>query len=87
LIEQYDEYEEPELSLNIDGKRTLNENIADNAGLKLAYNAYRKWNENFTGKRLSLIGLDYTWDQLFFVSAAQLWCGVYREGNNEKFEI
>lgn len=80
LIEQYEQYREPELSENLNGKRTAIENTADNTGIKLAYRAYRKWSEKFTGKRLNLIGLDYTWDQLFWLSAAQTWCGVYRRG-------
>jgi neprilysin len=80
LIEQYNEFLEPELSENLNGRQTAIENIADNTGINLAYRAYRTWSEKFTGKRLNLIGLDYTWDQLFWLSAAQTWCGVYRRG-------
>lgn len=80
LIGQYSEYREPDAAQNLDGKRTFVENFADNTGIKLAYRAYRKWNEKFTGKREKLIGLGYTWDQLFWLSAAQTWCGVYRKG-------
>lgn len=80
LIEQYNQYEEPGIGLHLDGKRTSFENFADNMGIRLAYRAYRGWNEKFTGKRQSLIGLQYTWDQLFWISAGQTWCGVYREG-------
>ena len=80
LIEQYGHFREPELSENLNGKRTAIENIADNTGFNLAYRAYRTWSKKFTEKRLSLIGLDYTWDQLFWISASQTWCGVYRRG-------
>lgn len=81
LIEQYKNYEETETLKKLNGKRTLLENIADNTGIKLAYRAYRKWMEKFGQNQKSLVGLDYTWDQLFWVSAAQTWCGVYREGS------
>lgn len=81
LIEQYGQYREPELTEKLDGKRTAIENFADNTGINLAYRAYRSWSEKFTGKRLNLIGLEeFTWDQLFWLSAAQTWCGVYRRG-------
>lgn len=82
FVEQYNEYQDPEVELNLNGQRTFIENIADNTGIKLAYRAYREWNENFTGKRQNLIGLNYTWDQLFWLSAAQTWCGVYRPGSS-----
>lgn len=80
LIEQYSEYREPDAAENLDGERTFVENMADNTGIKLAYRAYREWNGKFVGKRQKLIGLSYTWDQLFWLSAAQNWCGVYRNG-------
>ena len=80
LIEQYSGFREPETSEHLHGERIVIENIADNTGIKLAYRAYTKWNEKFNTKRESLIGLDFTWDQLFWLSAAQTWCGVYRKG-------
>jgi predicted metalloendopeptidase len=80
LIEQYGQYREPQLSEALNGKRTAIENFADNTGINLAYRAYRSWSEKFHGKRQTLIGLEYTWDQLFWLSAAQTWCGVYRRG-------
>lgn len=80
FIEQYNGFCEPESMERLDGKRTVIENIADNTGLMLAYRAYRNWNKKFANKRQNLIGLGYTWDQLFWISAAQTWCGVYRKG-------
>jgi len=80
LIEQYGRYQEPLTSEFLDGERTVIENIADNTGIKLAYRAYTELHEKFNTKRQRLIGLDYTWDQLFWLSAAQTWCGVYRKG-------
>ena len=80
LIKQYSEYQEPDMAENLDGERTFVENFADNTGIKLAYRAYRKWSEKFSQKRDKLIGLEYTWDQLFWLSASHTWCGVYRKG-------
>lgn len=53
------------------------ENIADNGGLKEAFLAYRKWVRDHESEK-SLPGLEYTPDQLFWISAANVWCGKYR---------
>ncbi|XP_002072021.4 neprilysin-1 [Drosophila willistoni] len=58
------------------------ENIADNGGVRLAYAAYRNWYNAAlanpqTLKQLAkekLPGLNYTGNQLFFISYAQIWC-------------
>ncbi|KAM9437896.1 endothelin-converting enzyme 2-like isoform 5-T7 [Salvelinus alpinus] len=73
MVEQYNGF-----TINgthINGKQTLEENIADNGGLKAAYNAYQAWvQENGEEKRLPAVNL--TNDQLFFVGFAQVWCSV-----------
>jgi putative endopeptidase len=68
LAAQYDTYKPfPDLALN--GKQTLNENIADLGGISAAYDAYRA----------SLAGKDapvqngFTGDQQFFLGFAQQW--------------
>ncbi|XP_065060809.1 endothelin-converting enzyme homolog [Rhopilema esculentum] len=58
---------------HINGKVTLGENIADNGGLKAAYNAYKAWVKK-NGEEPILPGLDATHDQLFFISFGQSWC-------------
>lgn len=74
LVKQYDGYQPfPDLAMN--GKLTLSENIADLAGLAVAYDAYR----------LSLGGAEapaahgLTGDQQFFVSFAQGKRAKFRE--------
>ncbi|GAB5574468.1 membrane metallo-endopeptidase-like 1 isoform X1 [Prionailurus iriomotensis] len=62
---------------NVNGFSTLGENIADNGGVRQAYKAYLKWMAD-GGKDKQLPGLELTYDQLFFINYAQVWCGSYR---------
>jgi putative endopeptidase len=68
LAAQYDTYKPfPDLAVN--GKQTLNENIADLAGLAAAYDAYRA---SLAGKAAPVQN-DFTGDQQFFLGFAQYW--------------
>ncbi|XP_031459407.1 endothelin-converting enzyme 2 isoform X2 [Phasianus colchicus] len=60
---------------NVNGRQTLGENIADNGGLKAAYNAYKSWLQK-NGEEKQLPALALTNHQLFFVGFAQVWCSV-----------
>ncbi|XP_055984412.1 membrane metallo-endopeptidase-like 1 [Sorex fumeus] len=62
---------------SVNGLSTLGENIADNGGVRQAYKAYLKWISE-GGKDQQLPGLALTYDQLFFINYAQVWCGSYR---------
>ncbi|XP_049286496.1 neprilysin-2 isoform X11 [Anopheles funestus] len=77
IIEQYGNYTEPNVKLNLNGINTQDENIADNGGIKEAYYAYRKWAEKH-GPEPRLPGLNLSPEQMFWLSAAQTWCSVYR---------
>ena len=73
LADQYDQYE-PLTGLHLNGKQTLDENIADVAGLSAAFDAYRM---AYGGKEApSAKGL--TGDQRFFVAFGQSWRGKMR---------
>ena len=73
LADQYDQYE-PLPGLHLNGKQTLDENIADVAGLSAAFDAYRM---SYGGKEApSANGL--TGDQRFFVAFGQSWRGKMR---------
>ncbi len=72
LVNQYNAYRPfPDLAIN--GQQTLGENIADLAGLNVAYDAFHKAagkQDEATNKRL---------DQEFFLSFAESWRGIERE--------
>jgi putative endopeptidase len=74
LIEQYNAYEAlPGLHLN--GQQTLGENIADVAGLTIAYAAYHK---SLGGKPAPVID-GMSGDQRFFLAFAQSWRSKMRD--------
>ncbi|HEY0627146.1 MAG TPA: M13 family metallopeptidase [Allosphingosinicella sp.] len=74
LVAQYDAYEVlPGLKLR--GAQTLGENIADNAGLAIAYDAYKL---SLGGKPAPVID-GYTGDQRFFMGRAQMNKVLFRE--------
>ncbi|EDW83002.1 uncharacterized protein Dwil_GK22548 [Drosophila willistoni] len=55
----------------------LIENIADNGGIRLAYAAYRNWYRDVAQTlkdKEKLPDLNYSANQLFFISYAQNWC-------------
>ena len=51
---------------------SLDENIADNTGLKIAYNAFTNWRNGREEEFLPLPGLTLTHKQLFFLSYGQV---------------
>jgi neprilysin len=83
IIEQYGNFTEPKVKLNLNGINTQGENIADNGGIKEAYLAYKKFVKQ-NGAEQKLPGLKYTANQLFWISAAQTWCSVYRPGTDNR---
>ncbi|KAM9171292.1 phosphate-regulating neutral endopeptidase PHEX isoform 3-T3 [Pangshura tecta] len=80
MINQYDNYYWKRAGLNVKGKRTLAENIADNGGLREAFRAYRKWiEEKRKGAEEALLpGIEFTHNQLFFLSYAHVRCNSFR---------
>jgi predicted metalloendopeptidase len=74
LVSQYDHYR-PFADLAVNGQQTLSENIADVAGIAVAYDAYRLTLQGAPAPSDS--GL--TGEQQFFVSFAQSWREKARE--------
>jgi putative endopeptidase len=77
LAAQYDSYE-PLPGIHINGKLTLGENIADLAGLVIAYKAYHI---SLHGKAAPVLN-GYTGDQRFYLAYSQSW----RQKNREATE-
>ncbi|RNA01623.1 endothelin-converting enzyme 2 [Brachionus plicatilis] len=75
FIEEYkkysDNYEDHDEILNT--LQTLEENMADNIGFRVALNAFKNWElKNGGTKKLPLIS--FTNEQLFFMAYSQLFC-------------
>uniref|UniRef100_A0A4W6BRE5 Phosphate regulating endopeptidase homolog, X-linked n=1 Tax=Lates calcarifer TaxID=8187 RepID=A0A4W6BRE5_LATCA len=80
MIDQYNGYHWDEAGLNVRGKRTLAENIADNGGIREAFRAYRRWVDESRGgvEEPLLPGVGLNNNQLFFLSYAHVRCNSYR---------
>lgn len=74
LIDQFSQFE-PLPGVRIAGERTISENIADLAGLTMAYRAYRR---SLDGREAPVID-GFTGDQRFFMGWAQIWRLNWRE--------
>ena len=60
-------------SLQLNGETTLSENIADNGGMKMAFQAWKSWQRKNGGDdSFTLPGVTYSSDQLFFIGMAQV---------------
>ena len=75
MVRQYDDYsvEIRGENISVSGIRTLGENIADNGGLKEAFMAYRKY-EQENGPEDLFPNVNLTHHQMFFIKFAQNWC-------------
>jgi putative endopeptidase len=72
VIDQYAKYEAVP-GVHLDGKLTAGENIADNGGVKLGYEAYKMWrSQQSTPPQRDIDG--YSDDQLYFLAYGQSWC-------------
>ena len=64
--------------MQINGSRTVNENIADIGGFISAYHAYNEWIRLNNKSEPCLPNLTYTPRQLFWIKAANNWCSKWK---------
>ena len=76
IVDQYSGYEALP-GLNVNGKLTLGENIADLGGTSIAFEALQRALERDPSKRKTIDG--FTPEQRFFLSLAQLWRTNWRD--------
>lgn len=79
---QYSSYELtpndlPGNKLKVNGTNTVNENIADNGGLRHAFWAYRKWEKKNGPEILPEELSEFSNDQVFFIAYAHASCTKY----------
>ncbi|XP_018496661.2 neprilysin-1 [Galendromus occidentalis] len=74
MIEQYSGYRVKEINMMINGFKTQGENIADNGGIMQSYTAFRRRQDELKSTKIRLPGVNFTDEQLFFLTYAQIWC-------------
>lgn len=80
FVNQYSDYYLPSINETVNGNNTLSENLADDGGLRNAFNAYQMYSKENNLKEPGLPGLEnFSSNQLFFLSFAQMWCSEYTD--------
>ena len=83
FIDQYDGIEvEPGIFVN--GSMTNGENTADNGGMAATRAAYKQWkldnNIDIDPQQVILPGLEFTEEQLWWISYGRVWCNIHSPG-------
>jgi endothelin-converting enzyme len=75
FVDQYGKYTvtgPDDVTLHVNGKLTLGENVADAGGL---HAAFKSWDKRGRPGKIMPILADFTKEQTFFLSYANAWCG------------
>ncbi|EFA05165.1 membrane metallo-endopeptidase-like 1 [Tribolium castaneum] len=67
---QYSQYYVPEIGLYVNGSYCINENLADNGGIRQSYKAF----ESLAKAQKIKSNGNYTLEQLFFIGYGTMWC-------------
>ncbi|CAG2172350.1 unnamed protein product [Oppiella nova] len=79
FIQQYSSEYVPEVDMNLNGRNTLGENIADNGGLRESFRAFQTYVKTYgEPQRLPYVS-QYTPQQLYFLSYASTKCSLIRQ--------
>ncbi|XP_057323728.1 neprilysin-2-like [Microplitis mediator] len=73
IAQQYSNYSSKVTGKKVDGGFYLQENLADNIGIQVAYSAYQDWVKTH-GPQPTFFSLPYNSNQLFWLSFANQWC-------------
>ncbi|KAK0072894.1 hypothetical protein PV325_010641 [Microctonus aethiopoides] len=73
IIDQYNNYTVEGTNINLNGRLSRKENIAEYVGVKMSYYAYKNWSSQHEPE-LILPGLNYTPSQMFWISYASIEC-------------
>ncbi|KAF1754034.1 hypothetical protein GCK72_020592 [Caenorhabditis remanei] len=77
LIDQYDEFDDPDFGKNLNGSITIGEIVADLIGVDVAWKTYKSLDMS---AEPSIIGFEnYSLDKLFYQLKALNWCGTGAE--------
>ena len=76
FTEQYARFEMPMIQKAVDGNNTLADNVCDNSALRLSWLAYQLWSADH-GPEPGLPGLDYTIQQIFYMTYGQVCVSFY----------
>ncbi|KHJ89442.1 peptidase family M13 [Oesophagostomum dentatum] len=73
FVRQYGSVKVEEAGIHLNGQLSLGENIADNGGVKTAFNAYKAWRANTSTEEPALPGFqNFTSEQMFFLAYANV---------------
>lgn len=78
--EEYGNITDKQTNMTLNAKNTVGENIADNGGLRLSFEAYKNLLEvEYLNVDTRLKGIEnFTGKQLFFISTGMVWCSLSR---------
>ncbi|CAF0826080.1 unnamed protein product [Adineta steineri] len=75
FIEQYNNYTLTQVNQSVNGQKTQDENIADDAALRQAFFTYQQWAKTHKNVDKKLPGLTkYSIEQMFFLNFGHVWC-------------
>ncbi|RWS27581.1 hypothetical protein B4U80_01149 [Leptotrombidium deliense] len=83
FVDQYSQYKDPVSNTDMNAVITLNENIADNGGLRQSYSAFKMFATDCEqcNQKLPFAMERFTSDQLFFITFANMWCITKKTSN------
>ncbi|XP_049514803.1 neprilysin-1-like [Dermacentor silvarum] len=80
FVDEYGNITDKKANMTLNGKNTVGENIADNGGLRMAFEAYNQLlKKEYKNVDTRLKGLEnVSGKQLFFISNGMVWCSLTR---------